>query len=322
MYSKRRFYFLAIAEELNITRAARAIHVSQPSLTQYLNRLEETLDIKLVDRSYTPLRLTEAGKLYYDYLKESYRADQALMERLKLLRRGAAQPLRIGMPLQLDNALTGSLLPEFIRAHPEIDLSIWEGTTLTCEERLEESRLDICFGHVAPGMNLALPRPIHYEEFVIRPLAEEKLFIVCNAENPVARGVETSLECTLRVEPAALSRQTMYRMDESYIIFHIARKTLETAGVRPAGYIPMSSMHGILRAITGNKGSGFAFMPSYILNFPPPDVDLRKLAILRLTEEDLPWQFAMMRRKDRPLSREGQQFWRAISEGWPRSAGT
>ena len=62
MYSGRRYYFITIAETLNITRAAERLLVSQPSLTQYLNRLEKELDIKLVDRQFTPLRLTEAGR--------------------------------------------------------------------------------------------------------------------------------------------------------------------------------------------------------------------------------------------------------------------
>lgn len=53
----RRYYFITIAETLNITRAAEQLMVSQPSLTQYLNKLESDLEIKLVGRSFTPLRL-------------------------------------------------------------------------------------------------------------------------------------------------------------------------------------------------------------------------------------------------------------------------
>ena len=66
MYTGRKYYFITIAETLNITQAARQLMVSQPSLTQYLNKLEKDMELVLIDRSYSPLRLTEAGRLYYE----------------------------------------------------------------------------------------------------------------------------------------------------------------------------------------------------------------------------------------------------------------
>lgn len=92
----RRYYFITIAETLNITRAAEQLMVSQPSLTQCLNKLESDLEIKLVDRSFTPLRLPEAGHVYYDYLVKQRSAEEAL----KRLRCKGRRPLMIGIPLQ------------------------------------------------------------------------------------------------------------------------------------------------------------------------------------------------------------------------------
>ena len=51
VYKGRKYYFITIAEVLNITRAAERLMVSQPSLTQYLNHLENELEVKLVDRN-------------------------------------------------------------------------------------------------------------------------------------------------------------------------------------------------------------------------------------------------------------------------------
>lgn len=48
-------YVLAIAEEQNLTRAAKKLYISQPTLTMYLNRLEENLGVKLFDRRKTPI---------------------------------------------------------------------------------------------------------------------------------------------------------------------------------------------------------------------------------------------------------------------------
>ena len=57
-------YVLALAEERNLTRAARKAFISQPTLTNYINRLEEQLGVKLFDRSVTPIEITRAGALY------------------------------------------------------------------------------------------------------------------------------------------------------------------------------------------------------------------------------------------------------------------
>lgn len=55
-------YVLALAEERNLTRAARKAFISQPALTNYINRLEEQLGVKLFDRSVTPIEITRAGR--------------------------------------------------------------------------------------------------------------------------------------------------------------------------------------------------------------------------------------------------------------------
>ena len=57
-------YVLALAEERNLTRAACKAFISQPTLTNYINRLEEQLGVKLFDRSVTPIEITRAGALF------------------------------------------------------------------------------------------------------------------------------------------------------------------------------------------------------------------------------------------------------------------
>ena len=59
-------YVLAIAEEQNLTRAAKKLYISQPTLTMYLNRLEENLGVKLFDRRNTPITITPAGRRYIE----------------------------------------------------------------------------------------------------------------------------------------------------------------------------------------------------------------------------------------------------------------
>ncbi len=59
-------YFTQIADIGNISKAADALFISQPALSRSILRLEESLDVKLFDRTRTGLKLTEAGKILYD----------------------------------------------------------------------------------------------------------------------------------------------------------------------------------------------------------------------------------------------------------------
>ena len=78
-------YVLALAEERNLTRAARKAFISQPTLTNYINRLEEQLGVKLFDRSVTPIEITRAGALYIEQMKKIQLAETNLRNELRIL---------------------------------------------------------------------------------------------------------------------------------------------------------------------------------------------------------------------------------------------
>ena len=64
-------YLLAVAEHHSFTRAADALHVSQPTLSQQIRLLEETLDVQLLDRSGRNVRLTDAGSVYLHHARRA-----------------------------------------------------------------------------------------------------------------------------------------------------------------------------------------------------------------------------------------------------------
>ncbi|CAI0808867.1 transcriptional regulator CynR [Serratia quinivorans] len=141
-------YFLAVAEQGNFTRAAEVLHVSQPTLSQQIKQLEETLSTPLLDRSGRTVRLTDAGAAWMRYarlalqdLDEGARAihDVATLERGNL---------RLAMTPTFSAYLVGPVIDAFYRRYPGISLSIQEITQDRIEAFLAEDRLDlgIAFG--------------------------------------------------------------------------------------------------------------------------------------------------------------------------------
>ena len=63
-------YFIKICELGSITKAAESLYISQPALSKYLNRIESDLEVKLIEREFSPVKLTDAGEIYLKYSKE------------------------------------------------------------------------------------------------------------------------------------------------------------------------------------------------------------------------------------------------------------
>lgn len=78
-------YFIAIVEEKNLTKAAQRLYISQPSLTRYVNRLEEEYGVKLLDRGQAPVELAAAGSLFLEEKLRIENTELNLRKKLKQL---------------------------------------------------------------------------------------------------------------------------------------------------------------------------------------------------------------------------------------------
>ncbi|KWE50036.1 transcriptional regulator [Burkholderia ubonensis] len=135
-------YFLAVAEHHSFTRAAAALHVSQPALSQQIKQLEESLGAQLFDRTGRTTRLTDAGEVYFRYAR---RALQGLEEGKRAihdvgdLSRGS---LRIAVTPTFTSYLVGPLVESFHGRYPGVTLTVREMSQERMEELLVDDELD------------------------------------------------------------------------------------------------------------------------------------------------------------------------------------
>ncbi|EGD05959.1 LysR family transcriptional regulator, partial [Burkholderia sp. TJI49] len=140
-------YFMAVAEEMNITRAAERLHMTQPPLSRQLQAIEDELGLPLFVRGARPLKLTDAGRVFYAQAKRV--VDQA-DELGPLTRRLAQLSERIVIGF-VPSTLYGAL-PDVIRAfrerQPDVELSLIEMFTLEQLGALKGGRIDVGFGRL------------------------------------------------------------------------------------------------------------------------------------------------------------------------------
>src|SRR5215217_5073460 len=116
-------YFLAVAETAHFTKAARRLHVTQPTLSHQIRRLEGQLNLPLFDSVGRRVRLTTAGELLAPFARRVMRelndAQTALGE-MHVLRRGV---LRVGIVQTVNASVIPEIVAKFAAAHPGICLT-------------------------------------------------------------------------------------------------------------------------------------------------------------------------------------------------------
>lgn len=139
-------YLLAVAEHRNFTRAAEALHVSQPTLSQQIKQLEDSLDAPLFDRSGRCVRLTDAGEAYVRYARQALQDLQAAKQAMHDVQDLSRGSLRLAMTPTFTAYLIGPLLTRFNSLYPAITLNVEEMTQDRIEAALAEDQLDIGIG--------------------------------------------------------------------------------------------------------------------------------------------------------------------------------
>lgn len=140
---RRLYYFRTVAREGSVTAAAEALHVSQPSISVQIQKLEKALGHRLFDRGGRAMTLTAEGRVVLDYADEVFR----LMRELEETVRGGlgGRPLRlvVGLSAALPNLVAVQLLDPAFAAEGPVRLVLREGGTDRLMSELSTQEVDL-----------------------------------------------------------------------------------------------------------------------------------------------------------------------------------
>ena len=263
-------YLAAVAEHQNFTRAAEALHVSQPTLSQQIKQLENSLNVQLLDRSGRTVRLTDAGETFLSYTRRALReldAGTRAIHDVHDLSRGS---LRLAMTPTFTAYLIGPLVERFRTRYPGITLSLQEMTQDRIEVALAEDALDL-------GIAFA---EVRSSEIEAQALFVETLGLVVGNNHPRAKQqAPMTLQELEREELVLLSNDFATRR---HIDLHF-----RDHGVAPRIAIEVNSVSAIMEII--RRGQLATILPEaiareqYGLNpiAVRPGIPLRTAALLR-----------------------------------------
>jgi len=159
-------YFVAVAEEENVSRAALKLYVSQPALSRQIRDLEDELGFLLLERSAKSVHLTEAGRVF---LSESRAVLQRAEDAVKAARTVAmgGEELHVGYAM----SPTVRILPQALRAFqsemPHVRVKLHDLTTEEMLSGLRDGKIQIAFMVYS---HLAMMRGLHFEELARLPI--------------------------------------------------------------------------------------------------------------------------------------------------------
>jgi DNA-binding transcriptional LysR family regulator len=236
--------FLEVARRQNLSRAAEALFVSQPTLTARLQSLEAALGEQLFIRTRRGMRLTEAGDAFLPYAEHAVAALADGRERLDELRRGVAGRLVLGAPPTVSTYTLPALLARFSAAHPGVRLAVKTGTS---EEILDMVLHD--------QVQLGIIRALANQEIETIPLYTDTLVLIAGPGHRLAR---SSPGRPARLDELAGEVLVLFGRSSSYLEFTTA--TFRQAGVLPGSVLELDNIEAAKKMV--ERGLGVSLVPT------------------------------------------------------------
>lgn len=254
MTSRELLYVKTVADEKNISKAAKQLFVAQPSLSQSIQRIEDSIGSKLFIRGSNGLKLTQAGEKYYQMacqilkIYDNFKAEMTDINGLK------AGHIYFGITNHLGAIVLPGILPEFYESCPNISVEIFEGSTTPQENKLIAGDLDFSIMHAPASEEEANPS-ISYEI-----LADHPFVLALSPNNPLVKlavpmeGYEYPV-----LELELLRNEPLLTLTNEQRIRHVTDSILKRAGINPNIRLMSRNYMTLERLATLNVG--YAMLP-------------------------------------------------------------
>lgn len=166
-------YFIAIAEEKNITAAANRLHMSQPPLSIQLKQLENELDVKLFDRNGKKLELTDKGEVLYKRALQLVNSFEEIKNELQETEEGIKGILAVGINT-LSVAGFSDMIQSFHEKYPLVTLKIVQNDSFYLAEMVKSRAIEMAFVRL----------PLRHQGLAYHHLISEPFIFVSNKKVP------------------------------------------------------------------------------------------------------------------------------------------
>lgn len=281
-------YFKSIAKLLNLSAAAEELHLSQPALTKYVDRLEEKLGVKLLNRSIKPLRLTEAGHIYLAYAENYERLGRSLTVDLSSFKQ-VQYHVVVGITTWRGAMLLPLVYNMFMVNHLSYNIEFKEAVGDTLLKLLEDRTVDFCVMNVSEQTDAMNIHSL--------PLDHEEIRIVLRHDHPLFERFPQYQNEMEAVDLGLLTRESFILLLPSQQFAKSTEKLLYDQGIFIKRTLRISSMSTALSLVC--QSNFLTFYPHSERNAGLLDSSLTTRSV-KGTKSKIP--FALVVRRGTPLT--------------------
>jgi len=241
-------YFVAAAEEENVSRAALKLHVSQPGVSRQIQDLEQEIGFPLFERSAKALKLTAAGKTFLTEARAVLQHAEDAVKRARAITGGAQGEIHVGYAPSLTVQILPPALRTFQQEFPKVRVGLHDLSTGEMLDQLRNGKLHLA---MTVRMDRKMMRGLDFSELTRYPMR-----LAVAPKHPLARANSVSLEQVAR-EPLVAYQRAEY--PEYYAM---TEKLFATVGCKPQIAEEHDGVSGIILAV--ESGGGAALVPSCI----------------------------------------------------------
>lgn len=184
MIDYRLHVFREVAEMRNLTKASRALHLSQPAVTKHIKLLEESLHLPLFTRSSSGVMLTEAGVIFLRHVQAMEKAHAAVLEQLQAPTGQLTGRIRLGCSMTVASYFVPRVLAPFRAEYPAVSCEVLEGNTDFVVGQLLDQRIDV-------GL---VEGPCRRWEIQVQPFFEDEIIWIASPTDPVIKARHFTLK--------------------------------------------------------------------------------------------------------------------------------
>ena len=168
-------YCIAVAKHRNFTTAAEYVHVTQPTLSMQIQKLEQELNLTIFDRAQKPIALTAIGKKIIDQAKLIVGESDRMLDVVDQEKGIIGGTFKLGIIPTIMPTLLPMFLQTVLKSYPQLALEIEEMPTHLILERLENGTLDAGIAATPLDISQIEEKPLYYEPFVVYAPSHSKL---------------------------------------------------------------------------------------------------------------------------------------------------
>jgi len=239
-------YVVAVADLRNFSQAAERCHVSQPTLSAQIKKLEESLQIKIFERNNKRVMVTEEGRAVIESAQRILQEVETIKEIAEAARNPFAGKFRLGAFPTLSTYIFPDIVPQIKKLMPDLRLILIEEKTAVLIDKLHKGEIDAAL----------LAMPVHEDFFEIKKLFDDRFFLAVPPTHPLTKNAEIEME--------KLAKYCLLLLEEGHCLRDNALEACQQHNIPEEPDFRATSLETLRQMV--KAGTGITLMPEIAIN--------------------------------------------------------